>query len=213
MGARLAQQVRDLQGHDQGRGQQHRAVDRRLGLHRFHALQQVRIGVAGQQGDLEEGQAGVPDRGRSAQGRQDQLGDHRLDHEHQRGAEEHRDAEQAEPGLVSRLGRERAGGDGVSHLGLVTLRCGAASVFDPLWLRIRKRVATGFAPLPITPPSESRPSAAAPRPGPWRRWSPGSSIGPRAAKESSGGRRPRHGPPAGRRGSHCRTTGCRLPER
>ena len=59
------------------------------------------IAVTRQQSGLEENHAGIPDRRRPAKPRQDHLGDHRLEEEHQRGADEQGDSKQkrhADPG-------------------------------------------------------------------------------------------------------------------
>ncbi len=76
----------------QGQPGQHQdaEMDHDLAAQGARSLQQVGVAVAGQQRDLEERQAGVPDRRRAAEPRQQQLGDHRLDQEDQGRAKEHR---------------------------------------------------------------------------------------------------------------------------
>ncbi|HTE72818.1 MAG TPA: hypothetical protein VK640_06425 [Actinomycetes bacterium] len=54
----------------------------------------VDVGVGDEQQHLEEEGAGVPDRRRAAIGRQDELGEHRLDEEQQRRAQEGRGTEE-----------------------------------------------------------------------------------------------------------------------
>ncbi len=80
----------DRQAQRQGEAGQGQNGDmhQHLPAQRGDPLQQVRVGVAGQQRDLEERQAGVPHRWRAAKPGQHQLGDHRLDQEHQGRAEE-----------------------------------------------------------------------------------------------------------------------------
>ena len=75
-------------------------MDRHLGLASSRSrLQQVGVGVAGQQRGLEEDHRGVPHRRRSAQHRQDQLGHHRLDQEDQRrrGEDGHGEQDRRQP--------------------------------------------------------------------------------------------------------------------
>ncbi len=90
----LAERGCDAERQGQPRQDQHGDMDRHLAAHAPQALQDVGVGVAQQQRDLEEGQAGVPHRRRAPQVWQQQLGHHRLDQEHQGGAGEHRAREQ-----------------------------------------------------------------------------------------------------------------------
>ena len=77
-------------------GQQHGDVHADLRRARQQAGQRMGVGVAEQQDGLEEHHAGAPHRRRAAEARQHHLGDHRLDHEHQAGAEEQRGGERGE---------------------------------------------------------------------------------------------------------------------
>lgn len=88
VGRRLAQHARHPQRQRQGRDQQRRDMHERLRAHRTDLLQRMRVAVADQERRLEEGDRRIPDRRAAAQQRQDQLGDHRLDQEHQAGAGE-----------------------------------------------------------------------------------------------------------------------------
>jgi hypothetical protein len=99
---RRADQAVDPKRQGDGRERQGDAVDQRLGADALDALQGMGVRVAGQQRDLEERHRGVPDRGAAAQERQDQLGDHRLDQEHQRRAGEHGHREQGGGGWARR---------------------------------------------------------------------------------------------------------------
>jgi hypothetical protein len=91
---RRPDQAVDPQWQGDGGERQRRAVHEGLGADVLDPLQGVRVAVAGQERDLEERHRRVPHRRAAAEQRQDQLGDHRLDQEHQRGAGEHRHREQ-----------------------------------------------------------------------------------------------------------------------
>ena len=69
---------------------QQRYMDRRLPPRREAARQPVRIGIAEQQDELEEDHAHGPDRGGSPEPGQDLLGQHRLDEEQEKRADEDR---------------------------------------------------------------------------------------------------------------------------
>ena len=91
--ANRATSARDAQGQEGEGEQQQPGVQDRLAADPEQGRRRVGVGVSGQQGRLEEDHAGVPDRRRAAQQGQHHLGDHRLDEEQQRGADEHRQGE------------------------------------------------------------------------------------------------------------------------
>jgi hypothetical protein len=69
---------------------------------------EVGVEVAGEEAGLEEHHAGVPHRRRAAQLGQDHLGDHELDDEQQRGADEQGKRVEERQGWISGEGCRRA---------------------------------------------------------------------------------------------------------
>ncbi len=109
-----AEGLRHPQRQGQGGQRQHAEMDRRLPADRADPLQQMRIGVAHEQCRLEEGQGGVPHRGRPPEQGQQQLADQWLDQEDQARTGKHRRGEQP-VGQGEALRRFPSGARGHAH--------------------------------------------------------------------------------------------------
>ena len=111
-------------------------MDQDLSRQRQQPGECMRIGVAEQQGCLEEYQAGAPHRRRAAEPWQHHLGHHRFDQEHQAGAEEQRGHE----AWQHKGGRQQAGARGRVGVqaGFRSL-CGAIGELPPAAHRCQRR--------------------------------------------------------------------------
>ena len=103
---RRAETGRDMQRQEEAGEDIHRDMDQQRVSPGREPRDQMRVGIARQQGGLEEHQRDRPDRRGAAELRQHHLGEHRLHREQQRGADEDGGDEGREHcGEIGRIGR------------------------------------------------------------------------------------------------------------
>ena len=132
---RRTEALRDVQRQHEAGEHIHRDVDEQRVPPGRKARDQMRVGIARQQGGLEEHQRNRPDRGGAAELRQHHLGEHRLHGEQQRRADEDgRDESREQHTEGCGFSRLCVGGRGLGGHAII---CGAGRAAIPADLSLR----------------------------------------------------------------------------